>query len=109
MQFPDGWSVKQQMEALQRWICVQSAIYYVYNENVVSDFTYDANTRQLLDLRKQSEQLFTRTRYYEYFSDFFSGTSFNVVHKIKGKDPELYMRILQDATMAIKLKKGGKK
>lgn len=101
----------EKIQLLERWILVQSLAYYELNENIASDFTYDANARQLADLKKQYNDEFKRSRYYPYFHDYCSeedGTvntsGFDLLQRVRKKDKDLFRRLHMDAAWALELK-----
>ena len=110
MKYSRPFNIVERIQLLERSILVNSFAYYILDGNILSDFQYDANARQLADLKKDHPEEFRRSRYYEYFHDFCSddGTTntsgFDLLHKIQKKDPELYRFIHMDAALALKLK-----
>ena len=116
MKFHYPFNVVERMQLLQRWILVQSFSYYELNENIASDFTYDANARQLAELKREYPDEFKRSRYYDIFHDYCSeddGThytsGFDLLERTKKLDKELYRYIWMDAALALdqKQKRGG--
>ena len=85
---------------LQRWILVQSYIYYQLDDNIVSDRMYDMNARQLIKLQKKYPNI--KTEYSKIFSDFESGTGFDLISRLSKKQKA---NIKKDSEMAIKVKK----
>ncbi len=96
---PD-FTIQDRIELLERSILVHSYIYYELNENVLADYKYDRNTRQLLSLKKAHPDVFEKSRYYKYFTDFESGTGFDLMSKVR-KDAKLYFKIARDAALAV--------
>ena len=101
--FSDNLTIKGQIELLERSILVNSYAYYMLDRNILEDYQYDANTRQLLNLRKNYPDEFKNSRYYEYFNDFESGTGYDLVFRIK-KDNKLESIIHRDAVFALNIK-----
>lgn len=104
MKFSYPFTDRQKIELLQRSILVNSYAYYEMNENLLSDYQYDMNTRQLLELRKAAPEAFRKSRYYKYFDNFESGTGFDLAGRLQ-KDKKLYKIVSHDAHLALKLKK----
>ena len=111
MKFHNPFSVVEKIQLLQRWILVQSFAYYELNENIASDFKYDANAGQLERLVKENPEESKRSRYYKYFYDFFNEndgahmtSGFDLLERVKKKDKDLYRRIHMDAANALHLK-----
>lgn len=78
--------------------------YYEMNENILSDHQYDSNALQLDALRDEYPDIFKKSRYYRYFSDFESCTGFDLVAKIHSSKT-MRKKIERDANWALKLKK----
>jgi hypothetical protein len=111
MKFHHPFSVVEKIQLIQRWILVQSFAYYELNENIISDFKYDANAKQLERLVMENPEDAKRSRYYDYFYDFFDeseGThmtsGFDLLERVKRRDKNLYKRIHMDAANALHLK-----
>lgn len=104
MIFPETFTDKEKIQLLQRSILVNSYAYYELNENILTDFQYDANTRQLLELKKSAPEAYQKSRYYRYFDNFESGTGFDLTGRIR-KNKKLYDKVARDAELALKLKK----
>lgn len=104
MIFPETFTDKEKIQLLQRSILVNSYAYYELNENILTDFQYDANTRQLLELKESAPEAYRKSRYYRYFDNFESGTGFDLTGRIK-KNKKLYNKVARDAELALELKK----
>lgn len=111
MKFHQPFSVVEKIQLLQRWILVQSFSYYELNENIASDFKYDANARQLERLITENPDEAKRSRYYDYFYDFFDESEgahmtsgFDLLERVKKDDDKLYRYIWMDAAKALELK-----
>lgn len=107
MKFHQPYTIVEKIQLLQRWILVQSFAYYELDENIASDFTYDANAMQLVELIKTYPEEFKRSRYYEYFYDYCQAdnihytSGFDLLERVKKTNDELYRHIWIDATMAL--------
>ena len=111
MKYNIPFTALEKIQLLQRWILVQSYCYYELNDNVVSDFDYDANAKQLADLKTRYPEEFKRSKYYEYFHDYCSeedGTvntsGFDLLERVRKKDKDLHRRLFMDAAMALESK-----
>ena len=104
MIFPETFTDKEKIQLLQRSILVNSYAYYELNENILSDFQYDTNTRQLLELKESAPEAYQKSRYYRYFDNFESGTGFDLTGRIR-KNKKLYDKVARDASLALELKK----
>lgn len=95
---------KEKIQLLQRSILVNSYAYYELNENILADYQYDANTRQLLELKKTNPEAYQKSRYRRYFDNFESGTGFDLTSRIR-KNRKLFLTVSRDAELALRLKK----
>lgn len=87
------WSYVLKVNALQRWILVQSIIYYNKNESIVTDKEYDDNQKQLVEMMKHMPMKDkTRTRYWYVFKDFEGSTGFDLVSKLRRSDRAFLLR-----------------
>jgi hypothetical protein len=102
--FSQQFTDKEKIQLLQRSILVNSYAYYELNENILSDFQYDKNTRELLILKESNPEAYRKSRYRNYFDNFESGTGFDLTSRIQ-KNRKLYRQIARDAHLALKLKK----
>lgn len=104
MIFPDRFTPIERMELLEHWIIVMGYIYYELNDNLASDFKYDANANQLFDLIKQYPEEYKKTKYYNFFTNFEPGctSSFEIIRRIEREDRDLYWRISANAQTALK-------
>lgn len=110
MQFTKSFTVIEQIQLLQRSILVNSFAYYELNDNILSDFQYDYNARQLEELAKRYPDEFKQSRYYTYFHDFYDAgehatSGFDLLERVRTKDDQLYRYIWMDALMALDQKK----
>lgn len=108
MIFQPHFNILQQIQLLQRWILVQSFAYYELNSNVSSDFQYDANAMQLVNLMREYPEESNQSRYYEYFKDYCTASDdahftsgFDLLERVRKTDKELYRYLHMDAAMAL--------
>lgn len=101
MIFKEHFTPQDRIELLERWIMVQSYIYYELDMNIVSDHTYNANSQQLVSLIKEYPEEYERSRYYSFFYDFDGSTGYHLVPRVKNGNGELYRDIQRDANIAI--------
>lgn len=111
MKYNQPFSIVEKIQLLQRSILVNSFAYYELNENILSDFQYDANAQQLAELKKEYPEEFKRSRYYEYFHDYCSEednahytSGFDLLDRVRKSDKQLYRYLHMDAAMALDLK-----
>lgn len=104
MKFSRQFSDKEKIQLLQRSILVNSYAYYELDSNILSDYQYDMNTRQLLELKRSNPEAYQKSRYHRYFDNFESGTGFDLTSRVR-KNKKLYDNIARDAHLALKQKK----
>ena len=111
MKFRKPFNAVEKIQLLQRSILVNSFAYYELNENILTDFQYDANAKQLANLKKEYPDEFERSRYYEYFYDYCSDeegitntSGFDLIERVRKADNQLYRYIHMDAVNALDLK-----
>ncbi len=110
MKFGGEFNELEKIQLLQRSILVNSFAYYELNENILSDFQYDDNGKQLAEMKKQYPEEFKQSRYYPYFHDYCAdGThytsGFDLLERVRKTDDKLYRYIWMDALMALDRKK----
>ena len=108
MKYHYPFTIVEMIQLLERWILVQSFAYYELNENIASDFDYDANARQLAELKKEHPDEFERSRYYDIFHDYCTDvdgahytSGFDLLERLRKKDKHLYRYIHMDAALAL--------
>ena len=112
MKFHIPYTPVEKIQLLERSILVDSFAYYELNETIKSDFAYDANARQLAELKKEYPDEFKRSRYYDIFHDYCSEddgshytSGFDLLEKVKKTDEQLYRYIWMDAMSALDQKR----
>ena len=114
MKFHKPFSIVEQIQLLERSILVNSFAYYELNENILSDFQYDANAIQLSELKRDHPEEFKRSKYYDYFYDYCQDSDahytsgFDLIERVRKADEDLYRRIWMDAAWALDLKNRGR-
>mgnify|MGYP002517622545 CR=1 FL=1 len=103
MNFSKPFTDKEKIQLLQRSILVNSYAYYELNENILADYQYDRNTRQLLELKEANPEAYRKSRYARYFDNFESGTGFDLTDRIRG-NRQLFNKVARDANIALYLK-----
>ena len=108
MKFNQPFNVVEKIQLLQRSILVNSFAYYELDSNILTDFQYDANARQLADLKKQYPTEFKRSRYNDYFHDYCSEednvhytSGFDLLERVRKNDKQLYRYLHMDAANAL--------
>jgi protein-disulfide isomerase len=111
MKFGRPFNPVERIQLLERSILVNSFAYYNLDQNILSDFQYDYNARQLAELKKEYPDEFKRSRYYDYFKDFCSEdddihytSGFDLLEQVRKADEQLYRYLHMDAALALDLK-----
>lgn len=78
--------MQNEIDRLQRIIILHSYIYYELDDNVISDFEYDAKAHKLAKYKEDYPELWKTSKYYEQFGDDYDGsTGFGLYARL---DPE---------------------
>jgi NAD-dependent DNA ligase len=108
--FHEPFTILEQIQLLQRSILVNSYAYYELNENILSDFEYDANALQLVDLMREYPKEAKKSRYRKYFHDYCPSTNdghytsgFDLIARLQ-KNKSMYRIVSHDAHLALKYK-----
>ena len=110
MKYNKPFSFAERIQLLERSILVNSFAYYILDDNILNDFQYDDNAKELAELKKEHPEDFKRSRYDEYFKDYCNDdnmiytSGFDLLEKVRKADYDLYSRLHEDASMALKLK-----
>ena len=110
MKFSQPFTILEQIQLLQRSILVASYAYYELNDNLLSDFDYDANALQLINLMKEYPKEAKKSRYHKYFHDYCPSS--NDIHYTSGfdliarlqKNKSMYKIVSHDAHLALRQK-----
>ena len=110
MKYNKPFSFAERIQLLERSILVNSFAYYILDDNILNDFQYDDNAKELAELKKEHPEDFKRSRYYEYFKDYCNDedmiytSGFDLLEKVRKADYNLYSRLHEDASMALSSK-----
>lgn len=111
MKFSKPFSDLEKIQLLQRSILVNSYAYYELNDNLLSDFQYDENAIQLIQLMRDHPKTSKQSQYHKYFRDYCPSSEdehytsgFDLIARLQ-KDKKLYKIISHDVHLALKLKK----
>lgn len=105
MNFSKPFTDKEKIQLLQRSILVNSYAYYELDQNILSDYQYDMNARQLIQLKESNPEAYRKSRYYRYFDNFEGGTGFDLTSRVRRANRKLFKNIARDAQLALDLKK----
>ena len=83
-------SLQEHIDFLQRYIIVQSYIYYELDTNIVSDKVYDAKAKELVQYKNKHPDLWKSSMYYKQFGDDYNGaTGFTLYHDLDEPQKEI--------------------
>lgn len=89
-EFPDGWSLVDKINFLQRKILLNSMMYYEYGKNFLTDFEYDSICGQLVNFQNKFEEqghdIYSETRYGYAYYDFNGSTRSHLYRRLNFKD-----------------------
>lgn len=86
------WSNKLRISSLQRWVIVQSIIYYELSGSIVTDKVFDENARQLVQMQKDFPNEAKESEYWYLFYDFDGTTGFDLYGRLNKKDKQYLMQ-----------------
>lgn len=84
--FPEDWTMLDKINYLQKMILVNSALYYKYNTNALSDYYYDSISEQLVQYMNEYP-ISRRISTYAYVFDNYDGsTGFHLIDNLEPID-----------------------
>lgn len=103
---PDNFTDRDYIEFLQRWILVNSWIYYEKDYSVVADKNYDLIAYHLVGIQKEYKEDLNDTLYGYVFYDFDGTTGFDLFHRLSESDKK---RIISIALSVMKNEKADRR
>lgn len=79
------WSMITRFNMLEDWILVHSYLYYELDISVVTDFKFDENSQQLVQMMKDYPKDFEKSKYYYAFNDFDGSTGYDLCKRLNAK------------------------
>lgn len=70
--------LKSLIERRQRQILVHSIVYYKYDQNIISDYTWSKWAKELYDMQRANPDMAKETEFYDIFEDFDYSTGSNL-------------------------------
>lgn len=87
-------STQEYINFLQRFVIVNSYIYYEMNDNAISDMLYDKRAKELVALKNRFPDFWKTSEYYEQFGDDYNGaTGFTLFHSLNNRQKEIILAI----------------
>ena len=106
---PPNFTDKEFIEWLQRWVLVNSWLYYEKDGAPVSDKDYDSVSRQLVDLQKSYKEDIKDTQYGYVFYDFDASTGFHLYYRLSDIDKEKIVQVASHIMQVYKINSNKKK
>lgn len=75
---------------LQNWVILHSIIYYELDKSIVSDYMFDNNCKQLVQMMQEYPGELTQTTYFYMMSDFDGSTGFDLPGKVKKQHRDVF-------------------
>ena len=97
---------KEKIELLSKWIIIQSLIYYEYDSNLVSDETYDHNSKAFLELILVHPEVFKSSKYYHILHDF-KGSGYYIYSRLNDGEAREYENLI-NYVLKLQRSKGAK-
>lgn len=72
----------EQMNRRQRQILVHSFLYYQLNTNIITDYTFDCWSKELVSLMKDNPEITKQTVYYEGFKEFDGSSGYDLPYSL---------------------------
>lgn len=79
-------TVKDKIELLQRFILINSYLYYELGLTIISDHRFDDECRQLCSLKLEHPEEYKNARYSYAMMDFDGSTGFDLMGKLNEND-----------------------
>jgi len=104
----EGLKKAEKIGMLQRWIIVQSILYYVLDFNLVSDEAFDRNCSQLVEFMNKYPNGLKHSQYCYCMNDFDGSTGFDLYNRLNKKDRRYLRNIAERLKLKNKNRKGAK-
>ena len=75
----------------QRWVLVNSILYYEYDYNIASDKEFDTIAYKLAELMTSNPTIAKNSELWYVFHSFDGSTGFDLVHNLNDKDKDYFM------------------
>ena len=96
-------TITEKINSLQRWIIIQSIIYYEQGFSWFTDKKFDDNSKQLVELTSKNPKEFKKSRYYYLMDDFDGCSGFDLPSRLTVEDRQWLLMIIDQC----KASKGG--
>lgn len=93
------WSTRTKLDLLARWLIVHSIIYYEIGTSIISDKSFDDNSRQYVWLRKEERYNGEDSRWNYVMHDFDGTTGFQLFSRLNEADKK---RLMHEATNLVR-------
>lgn len=86
MKFNKRFTRVEQIEILQKYVLVNSYLYYELGETIIDDYRYDRESKQLYDFKQRFPEEFAKARYGYALADFDGNTGVGFYEDLNEKD-----------------------
>lgn len=92
---PEGLTIQDYIDFLQRFIILHSYIYYELDNNYISDMEYDKKSKELVQYKNEYPDLWKNSMYYKQFGDDYNGaTGFTLYHDLDDEQKKIIRSLL---------------
>lgn len=99
MKFPLYISSVSKFNMLEDWILIHSILYYDYNVNIVSDYIYDNNMKQLYRMIQEYPKSFKKSKLYKTYKEFAGSTGYDLRKRCLELQKKEFERIESNAKL----------
>lgn len=89
--FNSDWTMLDKIDYLQKMILVNSALYYKYDTNALSDHEYDSISEQLVQYMNEYPISKRISKYAYVFDDYDGTTGYHLVDNLEYDDYQIVM------------------
>ena len=93
MSFNKYWTKLMKINYLQRFIIVNSYLYYMLDDSIITDKQFDEAAKQLVELQKNYD--ISKTQYGYVFYDFDGTTGFDLWERLTAVDQTVIKTIVR--------------
>lgn len=92
---PEGLTIQDYIDFLQRFIILHSYIYYELDNNYISDMEYDKKSKELVQYKNEYPDLWKNSMYYKQFGNDYNGaTGFTLYHDLDDEQKKIIRSLL---------------
>lgn len=84
----------EKIELLEKWILINSYLYYIKGNSIVEDIEYNENAKQLEEFIRLYSEDFKQSKYYYCFKDFSISTGFDLWYKLEKETQDIIIDLV---------------